>query len=451
MKILRNLTVINLICLSATARAFSRAQELILELEQNPEKSDAVKELFRVFHTIKGECGFLKLMTLGELTHNAENLLDLLRSGKLSVTKEIIDVLLRGLDIGQELCRNLKEGAFTEYKAVPVKDFIARLSLFTGKAGTVGTTGQPSVAAPAAADKTAVGSDKDADSADKKEVPQQKMEPRTVRKPDTEDAVIKVKTGKINYLVDMIGELLICIGQMPEDTEGLPQIRKIARTLQYAGMQLRTENIHMLFSTVRRIIRDTSEKLGKRVQTVFVGEDLEIDRLLIESLEEPLMHVVRNALDHGIESTEERIQAGKTPEGTIRVTAERRGNNIVISVSDDGRGLDREKILRKAVAKGLIREKDIPAMNDMAINNLIFVSGFSTNDSVNLISGRGVGMDIVKETVSKAKGHITTESSPGRGTTFSLFFPLSTAIIDGLLTRTGENIFIIRSHRLSNL
>jgi two-component system, chemotaxis family, sensor kinase CheA len=414
---------------------FSRAQDLILGLEQNPADTDAVKELFRIFHTVKGECGFLKLTTLGTLAHDTESLLDLLRSGKLPVTKIIADILLKGLDLAQELDNHLKEGDFKAYCSVPVKAYITELSQFTA----VQKNGSPPVQIPVSVQTETVPDQPQADAA----VHEQKSEEHLSKKTDAEDAVIKVKTGKVNYLVDMIGELLICLGQMKEETEGLPQVRKIARTLQYAGMQLRTESVHTLFGTARRIIRDTSQKVEKQVQTVFEGEDLEIDRTLIESLEEPLMHLIRNALDHGIESSEERIRAGKTPEGTVRITAERKGNSIVISVGDDGRGLDREKILKKAVAKGLIREKDIPDMNEIAVNNLIFVSGFSTNDSVNLISGRGVGMDVVKEAVAKAKGHITIESKPGKGTTFSLHFPLSTAIIDGMLTRTGKNIFII--------
>jgi len=412
---------------------FSRAQELILGLEQNPEDLDAVKELFRIFHTIKGECGFLKLSTLGMLAHDSESLLDLLRSGKLPVTKEIVDMLLKGLDLAQELGKDLKNGEFEKYRSVPVGEYITGLSQFT--------TGQKNDSAPAPVPVSVQTNT--APAAADTAVREQKNEEHASKKNDLEDTVIKVKTGKVNYLVDMIGELLICLGQMKEDTEGLPQVRKIARTLQYAGMQLRTESVHALFGTARRIIRDTAEKVGKQVQTVFEGEDLEIDRTLIEELEEPLMHLIRNALDHGIESTEERVLAGKSPEGTVRISAERRGNSIVISVGDDGHGLDREKILKKAVAKGLIRKQDIPDMSDAEVNNLIFVSGFSTNDAVNLISGRGVGMDVVKEAVMKAKGHITTESTPGKGTTFSLHFPLSTAIIDGMLTRTGKNIFII--------
>jgi two-component system, chemotaxis family, sensor kinase CheA len=411
---------------SDSEERFSRAQELVLMLEGDPGNGEAVKELFRVFHTVKGECGFLKLSTLGTLTHNIENLMDQVRSGKKVITKEIIDVLLGGIDLSAELVSNLKKEDFAAYRGVSVAGYTARLDACI-KGGSAVSAGIEAAAAVPAAPV----------------VSEEKAVSGVRRAAENEESVIKVKTGKVNYLVDMIGELLISLGQMKEETEGLPQIRKIARTLQYAGMQLRTESVHTLFGTVRRIIRDTSQKVGKQVETIYEGEDLEIDRTLIESLEEPLMHLIRNSLDHGIEGAQEREEAGKSREGTLRVAAERRGNNIVISVGDDGRGLDRAKILKKAAEKGLVREQDMAEMSDAAVHNLIFVSGFSTNESVNLISGRGVGMDIVKDAVAKAKGHITTESEPGKGTTFSLYFPLSTAIIDGMLTKTGGNIFII--------
>jgi two-component system, chemotaxis family, sensor kinase CheA len=421
--------------LSDCRERLTSAQDLILRIESDPDDSEAVKELFRVFHTIKGECGFLKLSRLGNLAHNAESLLDELRSGKRRADGCVTDILLEGLDIAHSLAEALENGNFKAYADVPVREYIAKLSQFmqTGRAQKSEQQDDSCIV-------------KNRNKPQTEEVHEQLQNIHSgqgARKVENADTVIKVKSGKISYLTDMIGELLICLGQMKDDTEGLVQVRKIARSLQYAGMQLRTESVHTLFGTVRRIIRDTSQKVGKQVLSVFEGEDLEIDRMLTESLEEPLMHLVRNALDHGIESSAERELAGKKPQGTIRIAAQRRGNNIVISVGDDGRGLDREKILRKAVEKKLIREKDIPEMSEADVNNLIFVSGFSTNDKVDRISGRGVGMDIVKEAVSRAKGRIVTESIPGKGTTFSLFFPLSTAIIDGMLTRTGKNIFII--------
>jgi len=408
---------------SDCSERLTSAQELALRIEADPSDADAVRDLFRVFHTIKGECGFLKLNRFGMLAHNTENLLDGLRSGARRADRQMTDILLEGLDRAREFTEALKKCDAAAYAAVPSGAFIRRLSLFmeTGAADVPVSGG-----APLQEHVQELG----------------KSEP-AVRKTEPADTVIKIKTGKVSYLTDMIGELLISLGQMDDDTEGLAQVRKTARLLQYAGMQLRTESVHVLFGTVRRIIRDTSQKVGKSVLTVFEGEDLEIDRTLTESLEEPLMHLVRNALDHGIESAQERLAAGKAEQGTIRIAAERRGNTIVLSVGDDGRGLDRERILHKALEKNLIRGQDCSCMTDAAVHNLIFVSGFSTNEKVDQISGRGVGMDIVKEAVSRAKGRIVTESTAGKGTTFSLYFPLSTAIIDGMLTRTGKNIFII--------
>ncbi len=421
----------------------ARAQDLILTLETEHNNLEIVKELFRIFHTIKGECGFLKLTILGLLSHSIENIFDLLRSQKLDVSENIINILLKGLDLVQNQIFELKSGTVSEQKKLEIVDYTNYINQSIQKTEKNDNNIQLSLQI-----KTSDNSQKSVfKSKNKEEIKEKSPKNKNVinspEKSSKDDALIKVRASNINYLVDMIGELLICLGQMKENTTGLPQVRKIAKTLQYAGMQLRTENMHTLFSTVRRIIRDTSQKVGKNIKSSFKGEDLEIDRNLIESLEEPLMHLIRNAIDHGIETLEERVAAGKPKEGLVTILAERRGNNIVISVSDDGCGLDKNRILKKAISKGLITQAAADTMSDSAIYNLIFVSGFSTNESVSIVSGRGVGMDIVQEIVHKSKGYIRIISTPGKGTTFSLYFPLSTAIIDGLLVKTGENIFII--------
>jgi len=422
----------------------SRAQDLVLELEKG--NGEGVKELFRIFHTIKGECGFLKLGKLGRLAHESESLLDGLRSGKLEVSEGVINVLLEGVDLGGKLVKALKEKACEEYRGTETERYEEALRQAASVAGEAevrpgSVKGEAQAVSPAAAGKPEgrVKGEGPTGSGTAAEVFEEKRE----KKADSDDYVVKIKTGKVNYLVDMIGELMISLGQMKEETEGLPQVKKIARTLQYAGMQLRTESVKSLFGTVRRIIRDTVVQTGKKVKAEFSGEELEIDRTLIGVLEEPLMHLVRNAVDHGIESAAEREAAGKSAEGTVRVAAERRGNNIVITVADDGRGLDRKKIVEKAVAKGLIKAGDGENLSDSAVNSLIFIPGFSTNEKVTQISGRGVGMDIVKSAVEKAKGTVRMESREGAGTAFHLYFPLSTAIIDGMAVRSGQNIFII--------
>lgn len=451
---------------------FSRVEELILLLEDDLENLDHIKELFRVFHTIKGECGFLKLSSLGYLTHNIENLLDLLRSNKMTADSIVIDNLLRGLDFAKDMVQELENHDVVIENKTILDSYIDGLTNLTDSVrpsiGTIMTQKglitekeQRQIVKQQAISgfekrfgEIAVES-KYADQNDIKEIlsiqKQQVREEKETgysdheakQKQERNDAIIKVRTSKVNYLVDMIGELLISLGQIHQDVPGLAEVRKISKTLQHSSMQLRTESVKILFITVKRIIRDISTKLNKPINAEFIGDDLEIDRLLIESLEEPLMHLVRNSLDHGIESEADRAAAGKSAQGTVKISAERRGNNIIISVSDDGKGLDKEKIIMKAINKGIITEDAVKTMTDAAVYNLIFLPGFSTKDKADLMSGRGVGMDIIKQMVLKSKGRIETYSTPGKGTTFDLVFPLSTAIIDGMIVRTGPNMFII--------
>ncbi len=240
----------------------------------------------------------------------------------------------------------------------------------------------------------------------------------------------------------MIGELLIAMGQVNDSGPAISQMKKITRSLQYGAMELRTDTVQTLFGTIRRVVRDLCKQLGKAVLLETRGEDLEIDRNLIEKLEEPLVHLVRNSIDHGIEDAEIRTSRGKHSQGTITLSAERRGNSIVISVSDDGGGLNRERIVAKAVERGLVRPEAAESLTDAQVHSLIFASGFSTSETVSQVSGRGVGMEIVKAVVTNNRGRIETESAPGAGTTFRLIFPLSTAIIDGMIVRSMQNLFI---------
>ena len=451
----------------------TRVEELLLFLEEDFENMDHIKELFRIFHTIKGECGFLKLTSLGTLTHNIENLLDLLRSEKIVITTAIIDLLLRGLDYAKNMLEQIENNNITIETPTIIDSFIETINSYASESrpniGSImiqkgliteteereilkqqAMTGFKSRFGEIAVENKYVNKSevdeilshqKQSSQSDEKKAGYSEAE--TTHKIERADPIIKVRTSKVNYLVDMIGELLISLGQIQGDFAGLSEVKKISRTLQHSSMQLRTESVKVLFITIKRIIRDISQKLNKQVHATFLGDDLEIDRTLIESLEEPLMHLIRNSLDHGIESEAERLAAGKPGTGELTIVAERRGNNIVISVRDDGRGLNKEGIVEKAIEKGLISEDAVSSMTDTAIYNLIFVPGFSTKKKADLLSGRGVGMDIIKQTVTKSKGRIDTYSIPGKGTTFEMVFPLSTAIIDGMIIRTGKNLFII--------
>lgn len=441
----------------------AQAQSLILALEDDFSDLELVNKLFRVFHTIKGECGFLKIASLGELTHNIENLLDLLRSKKLEPNPEIIDVLLEGLDMSRKIVDKLKVGDYVVFNDVSMESYFLKLGKIAPQ--TKVSLGDILVSEGKLKDADVVRIlQKQKESSYTKKFGEiavmenylssqelrdtlGKQEKKSTAPPlggsEPTDPIIKVRASKVNFLVDMIGELLISMGQITENTPAVAQMRKITRSIQFGAMELRTETVQTLFSNIKRVVRDLSKQLNKPVTLKVYGEDLEIDRNLIEKLEEPLIHLVRNSLDHGLETAEEREKAGKDVQGIIYLGAERLGNTIVITIGDDGRGLNREKILAKAVEKGFVRSEAAETMTDAQVHGLIFASGFSTRDSIDLISGRGVGMDIVRTAVTANRGRIEIDTQRGKFTRFHLSFPLSTAIIDGMVTRIGENLFIL--------
>jgi two-component system chemotaxis sensor kinase CheA len=448
--------------LSESSERMERAQAIILDLENDLENHELINELFRVFHTIKGECGFLKLTEFGELAHNVENVLDLLRNSKINVDARLIDILLEGIDLSKLIIKSLLKGEMDMPGKATISDYVERLErtssdvkpaigeilLKTGKvteadlelllreqreSGFGRKLGEIAVEANLISPK---------ELKDGLEAQKHVQQPEAT-KIEAGEQLLKVKASKVNYLVDMIGELLIALGQVQDKSAAFAQVRKISKSLQHAAMDLRTESVKVLIGNAKRVVRDVSRKLGKTVNMETFGEDLEIDRKLIDKLDEPLMHIVRNSLDHGIEPEDERTRKGKPAQGTLTIGAERRGNNIVISIADDGQGLDREKILRKATEKGLVPEKDADQMSDAAVFNLIFISGFSTKENIDYVSGRGVGMDIVKSAVTGAKGRIEIQTERGKYTRLLLIFPLSTAIIEGMLVRLGANTFII--------
>jgi two-component system chemotaxis sensor kinase CheA len=452
--------------LTETDERLARAQELTLALEDNPDNEEGVNELFRIFHTIKGECGFLKIVNLGELAHSVENIFVLLRDKALHADEGIIDLLLKGVDQAKKILNALRVGninlsttgstSLTLYLesinkiSESVRPTLGAMMVKSGKVSDA------ELRALVTEQKESVFTKKIGELAIEEKIISQKELEETLAlqksieqkqtpgvKTEKTDPIVKVRSSKVNFLVDMIGELLIAMGQISDSSPAYTQVRKISKTIQYASMQLRTESVKNLFGNAKRIVRDISKTLKKGVILETYGEDLEIDRELIEQLDEPLMHIVRNSMDHGIEPEEERRRKGKSADGKITIGAERRGNHIVISITDDGQGLNRDKILAKALEKGLITIEDAKSMTDAAIFNLIFLQGFSTKEKIDYVSGRGVGMDIVKSAVTKAKGRVELETERDKFTRINLYFPLSTAIIDGMLVKLGPTTYII--------
>ena len=441
----------------------NEAQRIILLLEEDGNTDEHLQTLFRVFHTIKGECGFLKIATLGEITHNIESLLDSLRKGDTEFHPLHVDILLEGIDLSATILDQLKKGKTVLFNEISIDSYYEKLKKATANEkkslGEVlvdeGVLKESDVTRILQLQKESAYSKRFGEIAVtnnyltkeelQKTLGKQKEPEKAARTKGSErsDPVIKVKSSKVTFLVDMIGELLIAMGQVTDNTPAVLQMRKITRSIQFAAMELKTDTVQSLFGTIKRAVRDLAKQTGKNVQLVTRGDSLEIDRDLIEKLEEPLMHLVRNSMDHGLEEEKTRTESHKPVQGTITLTAERRGNSIIIALRDDGRGLDRNQILSKAIEKGLVREDTAEGLTDAQIYNLIFKPGFSTQENVSLISGRGVGMDIVRSVVQDNRGRIETETMPGQYTEFRLIFPLSTAIIDGMITRTGENLIVI--------
>ncbi|HSH17476.1 MAG TPA: chemotaxis protein CheA, partial [Verrucomicrobiae bacterium] len=257
---------------------------------------------------------------------------------------------------------------------------------------------------------------------------------------------------KLDSLMDLVGELVIAQSQVCQEaslttvenqrlTRKLAQLSRITKELQRNALALRMVPVRATFQKLIRLVRDVSDQQGKQVELLLAGEDTELDRTLVEEIADPLVHMIRNSIDHGIEPPEERVSAGKSPAGTIRLSACHRGGNIVIQVQDDGRGLNHEKLLARARERGLITGQD--RLTEREAWALIFAAGFSTAESVTEISGRGVGMDVVRRNIEKLRGKIDLESTPGGGTTFTLSLPLTLAIIDALIVAIGEQRFIL--------
>ena len=415
-----------------------------LALEQDPGDAEAIHSIFRAFHTIKGLAGFLELNAVREVSHNVETVLDLARNGKLSITSHVIDVVLESADYLKTCVSGIDSKLHgREEEAVPDNSrLLDRVrSLMTG-----------------GAEPQAGGADLPLSPAPPGPAPRPEPEPAAAPnagRPQTlrgEAKAVKVDTGKLDYLVDMAGELVIAQSMVRHDPDlatlkstrlqrNLAQLARITAELQKTSMSMRLVPIGQLFQRVARQVRDLSRKMGKPAELDITGEETEIDRTIVEELADPLMHMVRNSLDHGIEGPDGRAAAGKNPVARIGLRACHQAGHIVIEISDDGRGLDAQRILAKAVEKGLVANPE--NLSEDEIFHLIFEPGFSTAAQVTDVSGRGVGMDVVRKQIQKLRGHVEIQSRAGQGATFTLKVPLTLAIIDGLVVGVGSERYIV--------
>jgi len=425
------------------------AEAALLTLEQKPEDAAAVNTVFRAFHTVKGVSAMLGMTALAELAHHAESLLARIRDGQIRCTGVYANLCLRGIDMlkatltavsaqlkGQDA--ELPEGYAELVRALQNPD--------DPPAATTEAVCEPAPAsppAPAPAAAAAVPAPELATAA-----PASSAQASS----QSDESSVRVRTDRLDRLIDMVGELVIAhsmlaadpnkdVARDPDLARKVGHAGKIVRELQDMSMSLRMVPLRPTFQKLTRIVRDVAKKSDKLIQFVSTGDDTEIDRNMVDVIAEPLIHMVRNAADHGIEATAARIAAGKSPTGTVRLAAYHSGGSVVIDLSDDGGGLDRERILAKAAQKGLIDPSK--SLSDSEIYQLIFLPGFSTTENVTDISGRGVGMDVVRRNIEQLKGRIEISSERGRGTTFSIRLPLTLAITDGMIVRVGGERYII--------
>jgi two-component system chemotaxis sensor kinase CheA len=436
---------------------FDAADENLLRLETDPTNKDAIGAVFRAFHTIKGVSGFIGLTPIGELAHAAETLLDDVRKGRHMFRGAVVDVTFRALDMLKQMLADLS-AALKAGCDMPVRDDLPGMlkhlhRVREGAAAAPGGEEGPAAAEVRQASAGAGGS----------EAPEARLPEGDAAADAGADAqagkgsvvakqTMKVETEKIDLLLDTIGELVITetiVAEAPE-IKGLQshrverllaQLSKITRSLQDMGMAMRMVPVESTFRKMARLVRDLAIKSGKQVEFAMEGQETEIDKGMIEKLGDPLVHMVRNSMDHGLESAQDRVAKGKPATGHLTLRAFHHGGSIHIQIVDDGRGLDRDAIFRKGVEKGLIPAN--ASLSDQDVFALIFEAGFSTAKQVTEISGRGVGMDVVRRNVDALRGKVLIQSTPGKGSVFTIVLPLTMAIIDGMQVRVGQEVFVI--------
>ena len=427
----------------------------MLTLERNPDEREAVHAVFRGFHTIKGLAGFLEFMPIRDVAHEVETLLDLARNGKLAIGGSVVDVVLESVDYLKQSIQTVEsslQGGPAESLAENPQ-LLHRIQQLIDSDSDSDRLGSLAPALAELSQSLASSSVPEAEP----EVPVEtatlkKQSDKKVKKEDTTAAVIRVQTMKLDYLMDMVGEMVITQSlirhnpafaslQSSKLLADLSQLARITGEVQRTTMAMRMMTVGTVFQRSTRLVRDLSRKAGKQVNLQISGEETEVDKTIAEELTDPLLHMVRNACDHGIETPEERIAAGKPPTAQIKLAAYHQGGQIVIEIADDGRGLDREKIVNKAVQKGLVEAN--AHLSEQEVFNLIFEPGFSTAAQITDLSGRGVGMDVVRRNIQKLRGRIDIQSKAGQGTTFFLKLPLTLAIIEGLVVGVGPHRYIV--------
>ena len=465
----------------------------LCELEKRPNDKALLNDIFRGFHTIKGGAGFLNVSAMVTICHRTENLFDKLRNGELPLSSELMDVILDATGVVRGMFTTLSQGlspaapdagllaaldsALAGNLVPPAAPVAARAAAPAAAANApdwnvlhaaVTKTGAPAAAAAAAPAAVAVVAAPVVEAVVEtptmpvvaaKPVPA-KMAPQQGMASAPPENTIRIDTVRLDQVLNLSGEIgltknrlttlrtEILQGNMETHTlrsldEAISQLDLLVSDLQNAVMKTRMQPIGRLFQKYPRLARDLARQLGKEVELVITGEETELDKTMIEDLNDPLVHLVRNAVDHGVESSEERISVGKKPQSLVQLSAEQVGDHIVIEITDDGKGMNPEALRRKAIEKGLIDAETANGLDEKQCLQLIFLPGFSTKDQISNVSGRGVGMDVVRTNIQKLNGRIDINSEQGVGTKISISLPLTLAILPVLVVRACNQPFAV--------
>lgn len=444
----------------------------LIDLEENPDDKEIINAIFRPFHTLKGISGFLDLRKINVLSHATENLLDSARTGKCVIDNLITDVILQSVDVLKKLIDSVEIGL---KEGVTADDHEIDIEALATKIETINTSQEieenPKMMGEILLDRGVLEEKRLAEALGfQEENPQKKLgeilieeqgvEPREVisalreqkrgRKPGASQ--VKVDTNKLDNLVDLTGELVIAQSMLRQEAvsftgsgqklmQNLNHLGQIVSNIQKIAMSMRMVPIGSTFQKMVRLVRDVAKSCKKDVALIMSGEDTEIDRNVVDALYEPMVHMIRNSIDHGLESTGERKLSGKPEKGTVSLKAYHKGGHIVIEITDDGKGLNTIQILEKAMSLGLVDSN--ADLSDAEIYQLIMKPGFSTAKTITGISGRGVGMDVVKKAIDNLNGRLAIHSEEGKGSTFIITLPLTLAIIEGMLVRVGHERFVV--------
>lgn len=452
------------------------AEDSLLSLEIDPDDTDAIGTVFRAFHSMKGTAAFLELSLISEMGHYAESLLSRVRDREIRYSGGYADLALRALDMFKTLISSVQKalGGNPFFKPEGYDELLSLLA-DPEKAGISDKTdGSSDISLRTGDILVAQGKvereeiEKFATAPDDRPIGVKLIESERVSVTDVAHAIrtqeqmkggkqefessIRVSTKRLDRLIDMVGELVIGHSMVAQDKvvvngnhhdllKKITHTNKIVRELQDISMSMRMIPLKSTFRKMARLVRDVARKVNKNVNFITEGEDTEIDRNMVDIINDPLVHMVRNAVDHGIEPPETRKKTGKPECGTVRLSAYHSAGNVVIEIKDDGKGLDREAILAKAAESGLV--DDGTSLSDREVFNLIFEPGFSTAEAVTEVSGRGVGMDVVKKNLEALRGQAEIQSETGKGSVFKMSLPLTLAIIDGMVVRVGCEKYVI--------